>query len=268
MIPRSFGVIRPDRRRQDVETLLSPKCVCSVRLDRAHFARQSCASSCWACGAVRLRAGRVVCLCSVRLDRAHFARQSCRHRGGAPARALCWRCACLRCLTAAAQGLPSELCREPAPPPSHKRTRGGVSPMDLHEGLLPPQTRSMESPTHAFLTPRRALSDDDQSSDVECRTGCPFTRGSVGVACQRHGRGAAWPSGRAPRARVAGIPRHAQGPRRAGANSWPRGNTWASWGAPPAPWTGAEQSTHPLRALHTADLDICYTCQGTSDPNP
>ena len=27
--------------------------------------------------------------------------------------------------------------------------------------------------------------------------GCPFAGGRVGVACQRHGRGAAWPSGRA-----------------------------------------------------------------------
>ena len=33
--------------------------------------------------AARLRAGRVVCLCSIRLDRAHFARQRRRHRGGA-----------------------------------------------------------------------------------------------------------------------------------------------------------------------------------------
>jgi len=47
--------------------------------------------------AARLRARRVVCLCSVRPDRAHFARQSRRHRGGAPARALCWHCTCLRC---------------------------------------------------------------------------------------------------------------------------------------------------------------------------
>ena len=47
--------------------------------------------------AVRLRAGRVVHLCSVRPDRATSARQRRRHRGGAPARALCWRCACLRC---------------------------------------------------------------------------------------------------------------------------------------------------------------------------
>ena len=34
--------------------------------------------------------------CSIRLDRAHFARPSRQHCGGAPARALCWR-ACLRC---------------------------------------------------------------------------------------------------------------------------------------------------------------------------
>ena len=47
--------------------------------------------------AVRLRARRAVRWCSVRLDRAAFARQRRRHRGGAPARALCWRCACLRC---------------------------------------------------------------------------------------------------------------------------------------------------------------------------
>ena len=46
--------------------------------------------------AVRLRAGRVVRLCSVRLHRAAFARQRRRHHGGAPARASCWRCACLR----------------------------------------------------------------------------------------------------------------------------------------------------------------------------
>ena len=121
--------------------------------------------------------------------------------------------------------------------------------------------------------------------------GCPFAGGSVGVACQRHGRGAAGPSGRArPRARVAGMPRGPARPRaaperarpaapgalgtmsgegailvpRAAAwrlrhaaarglspwrratpgiailvfarpppNSWPRGNTWAAWGAPP-----------------------------------
>ena len=43
------------------------------------------------------RAGRVVHLCSVRPDRATSARHRRRHRGGAPARALCWRCACLRC---------------------------------------------------------------------------------------------------------------------------------------------------------------------------
>ena len=47
--------------------------------------------------AVHPRAGRVVHLCSVRSDRATSARQRRRHRGGAPARALCWRCACLRC---------------------------------------------------------------------------------------------------------------------------------------------------------------------------
>ena len=47
--------------------------------------------------AVHLRAGRVVHLCSVGPDRATSARQRRRHRGGAPARALCWRCACLRC---------------------------------------------------------------------------------------------------------------------------------------------------------------------------
>jgi len=47
--------------------------------------------------AARLRAGRVVCLRSIRLDRAHFARQRRRHGGGAPARALCLRCAGLRC---------------------------------------------------------------------------------------------------------------------------------------------------------------------------
>jgi hypothetical protein len=47
--------------------------------------------------AVRLRAGRVMCLRSARLDRADSARQRRRHRGGAPARALCWCCAYLRC---------------------------------------------------------------------------------------------------------------------------------------------------------------------------
>ena len=47
--------------------------------------------------AVHPRAGRVVHLCSVRSDRATSARHHRRHRGGAPARALCWRCACLRC---------------------------------------------------------------------------------------------------------------------------------------------------------------------------
>ena len=47
--------------------------------------------------AVHPRAGRVVHLCSVRSDRATFARHHRRHLGGAPARALCWRCACLRC---------------------------------------------------------------------------------------------------------------------------------------------------------------------------
>ena len=47
--------------------------------------------------AVHPLAGRVVHLCSVRPDRATSARQRRRHRGGAPARALCWRCACLRC---------------------------------------------------------------------------------------------------------------------------------------------------------------------------
>ena len=57
----------------------------------AHCARpcgacSSCAPSCWACGAL--------VQCSP--DRAASARQRRRHRGGAPARALCWRCACLR----------------------------------------------------------------------------------------------------------------------------------------------------------------------------
>ena len=47
--------------------------------------------------AVHPRAGRVVHLCSVRSDRAPSARHHRRHLGGAPARALCWRCACLRC---------------------------------------------------------------------------------------------------------------------------------------------------------------------------
>ena len=49
--------------------------------------------------AVHPRAGRVVHLsqCSVPPDRATPACQRRRHRGGAPARALCWRCACLRC---------------------------------------------------------------------------------------------------------------------------------------------------------------------------
>ena len=47
--------------------------------------------------AVRLRAGRVVHLCSFLPDRAASARQRLRHRVGAPARALFWRCACLRC---------------------------------------------------------------------------------------------------------------------------------------------------------------------------
>jgi len=36
------------------------------------------------------------CACSGRAPSC-FARQSRQHRGGAPARALCWRCACLRC---------------------------------------------------------------------------------------------------------------------------------------------------------------------------
>ena len=49
-------------------------CLCSIRLDRAHFARQR-----------RRHRG----------DSAEFARQRCPHRGGSPARALCWRCACL-----------------------------------------------------------------------------------------------------------------------------------------------------------------------------
>jgi len=45
--------------------------------------------SCWACGALVQRSP----------DRATSARQRRRHRGGAPARALCWRCTCLRCRT-------------------------------------------------------------------------------------------------------------------------------------------------------------------------
>ena len=36
-------------------------------------------------------------MCTVRPDRATSARQRRRHRGGAPAHALCWRCACWRC---------------------------------------------------------------------------------------------------------------------------------------------------------------------------
>ena len=47
--------------------------------------------------AVCLRAGRMVHLCSFLPDRAASARQRRRHRVGAPARALFWRCACLRC---------------------------------------------------------------------------------------------------------------------------------------------------------------------------
>ena len=72
-----------------------------VRANLPHTLSQCSLGACPCCQAVRsraarLRAGRVVCLCSVRLDRAHFARQRRRHRGGAPARALCWRCTCFR----------------------------------------------------------------------------------------------------------------------------------------------------------------------------
>jgi len=90
------------------------------------------------------------------------------------------------------------------------------------------------------------------------RTGCPFCRAEWGSLASdmsegRHGPpgvhalGRAWPACRGtprgpagPRngARPAapGAPgRCAPGPPR-GANSWPRGCSWASWGAPPAPW--------------------------------
>ena len=49
----------------------------------------SCAPSCWACGALVQRSPRS---CDVRSS-------TRRHHGGAPGRALCWRCACLRCRT-------------------------------------------------------------------------------------------------------------------------------------------------------------------------
>jgi hypothetical protein len=79
-------------------------CALAVRV-RARVACACCACPCCLCPVLRapllrvpvLRALVLVYLCSVRLDRAHFARQSRRHRGGAPARALCWSCACLRC---------------------------------------------------------------------------------------------------------------------------------------------------------------------------
>ena len=54
---------------------------------------------------------RVACACSVRLDRARFARQSRRHRGGAPARALCWA---LCMLAFCALALPMLALRVPA----------------------------------------------------------------------------------------------------------------------------------------------------------
>ena len=52
---------------------------------------------------------------SVRPDRATSARQRRRHRGGAPARALCWRCACLRSLRfrRAALSMPHRVHRQP-----------------------------------------------------------------------------------------------------------------------------------------------------------
>ena len=83
-----------------LRTPLCPYCVHGVLvqfvvdmcvLDPMPAARAVCAR------AVHPRAGRVVHLCSVRPDRATSARQRRRHRGGAPARALCWRCACWRC---------------------------------------------------------------------------------------------------------------------------------------------------------------------------
>jgi hypothetical protein len=85
-----------------LDTLVCPYCVHGVLVQfvvdlcvletmpaaRAHAVRAR---------AVHPRAGRVVHLCSFRSDRVTSARHHRRHRGGAPARALCWRCACLRC---------------------------------------------------------------------------------------------------------------------------------------------------------------------------
>ena len=55
---------------------------------------------------------RVACACSVRLDRARFARQGRRHRGGASARALCWA---LCMLAFCALALPMLALRAPVP---------------------------------------------------------------------------------------------------------------------------------------------------------
>jgi hypothetical protein len=74
----------------DCVPVLWARCTCAV-CRRYARALAVCAR------AVHPRAGRVGHLCSVRPDRATSARQRRRHRGGAPARALCWRCAYLRC---------------------------------------------------------------------------------------------------------------------------------------------------------------------------
>ena len=72
---RARAVCRRRVRARALACYACPCCACS-----------GCAPSCWTCG-----------VCSVRLHRAAFVRRRHRHHGGAPARALCWPCACLRC---------------------------------------------------------------------------------------------------------------------------------------------------------------------------
>ena len=81
--------------------------------------------------AVHPRAGRVVHLCSVRSDRATFARHHRRHLGGAPARALCWRCACRARAVPPRAGRVVHLCSvrsDRAPSARHHRRHLGGAP--------------------------------------------------------------------------------------------------------------------------------------------
>ena len=100
-------------RTSRTEVLARTTCAPRVRLRFARATFHAC--KCPRSARPRARAVRWMCPCilsstchgwprprSPTSYRAASARQRRRHRGGAPARTLCWRCACLRCRTCVA----------------------------------------------------------------------------------------------------------------------------------------------------------------------